>query len=59
MQKNRKDLLALFWGNKLILLSGSHLENTFSDGYLRIIFNKFTGSYKIYRTYKNTKEEAH
>ena len=27
-------------------LSGSHLENTFSRWYLRIIFNKFTGSYK-------------
>ena len=24
-----------------------------------LVFNKFTGSYKIYRTYKNTKEEAH
>ena len=56
-RKTGKTSLHCF-GEISILLSGSHLENTFSRWYLRIIFNKFTGSYKIYRTYKNTKEEA-
>ena len=56
-RKTGKTSLHCF-GEISILLSGNHLENTFSRWYLRIIFNKFTGSYKIYRTYKNTKEEA-
>ena len=55
-RKTGKTSLHCF-GEISILLSGSHLENAFSRWYLRIIFNKFTGSYKIYRTYKNTKEE--
>lgn len=44
-RKTGKTSLHCF-GEISILLSGSHLENTFSRWYLRIIFNKFTGSYK-------------
>ena len=57
-RKTGKTSLHCF-GEISILLSGNNLENTFSRLYLRIIFNKFTGSYKIYRTFKNTKVEAH
>jgi hypothetical protein len=44
-RKTGKTSLHCF-GEISILLSGSHLENTFSRWYLMIVFNKFTGSYK-------------
>ena len=42
-RKTGKTSLHCF-GEISILLSGSHLENTFSRWYLMIVFNKFTGS---------------